>query len=83
MEKLTKQELISLIEDALEIESGSLDENSVSEDIDEWDSLGHLNFLIALDTRCNGKAGEISELATASSLSEILTILETNSLLHK
>jgi len=83
MLKLQKEELISIIEVALEIESGTLDENSLSENIEEWDSLGHLNVLIALDTRCDGAAGGISELATAASLNEIIDILKSNSLLQE
>ena len=82
MLKLTKAELIILIEEAIEVDSGTINVDSTSENIDEWDSLGHLNFLIALDSRCDGAAGEISELATTESVKDIIDILQSNSLLQ-
>lgn len=80
--KFSKELLIKLVEDALEIDTGVINENSISKEIEAWDSLGHLNILIALDTKCNGKAGSINELATASSIKEIIEILKSNSLLE-
>ena len=47
MSKLNEEELIKLIEEALEIKSGSVNIESSSEDFEEWDSLGHLNILVS------------------------------------
>ena len=67
MSKLNEEELIKLIEEALELKSESVNIQSSSEDFEEWDSLGHLNILVSLDNKCDGNAAEIAELATASS----------------
>ena len=81
MSKLNEEELIKLIEEALEIKSGSVNIESSSKDFEEWDSLGHLNILVSLDNKCDGDASEIGELATASSIKDLIDILKANSLL--
>ena len=81
MSLIERNDLISLIEVALEQDSGSLSQNSRAEDIEKWDSLGHLNILVALDSQCNGKVAGISAMATADSIQKIIEILENNSLL--
>ncbi|MDC0042975.1 hypothetical protein OAJ10_04375 [Paracoccaceae bacterium] len=75
-------ELIQLIENVLELESGSLNERSEAEQVDAWDSLGHLSILVALDSRCDGKVASISEMATAYSVQSIIQLLVANSLLR-
>ena len=47
----------------------------------EWDSLGHLSILTALDDATGGKASSISDLGDASSVSEIISILDGESLI--
>lgn len=81
MSKLNEEELIKLIEEALELKSKSVNIQSSSEDFEEWDSLGHLNILVSLDNKCDGDAAEIAELATASSIKDLVDILRANSLL--
>ena len=81
MPSIDKSELISLIETTLEQESGSLNEGSVAEDIEKWDSLGHLSVLVALDAHCDGQVASISEMASADSIPKIIEILSNNSLI--
>lgn len=81
MLKITQTDVIVVIENALEIKNGKLDENSRAEDVDQWDSLGHLSILIALDKIFDGKIANITDMATANSLPKIFNILKQNSLL--
>ena len=73
--------VIKIIEQALLLEPGILNEDSNSENIEEWDSLGQLTILVALDKNFEGKIASISEMAEANSVQEILTILKANSIL--
>ena len=73
--------VIKIIEQALTLEPGILNEDSNSENIEEWDSLGQLTILVALDKHFEGKISSISEMAEADSIQEILTILKEKSIL--
>jgi acyl carrier protein len=77
---MNNDDLISLIKDALEVEH--VDLNSSMDTIDEWDSLGHLSILSAIDEKLDGKASDISDLASATSVEKIITILKKNSLMN-
>ena len=77
---MIKDELFLLIKDALDAE-GEIDTNSSADNIPEWDSLGHLSVLTALDDATDGKAASISDLADATSVIAIVEILEVNGLL--
>ena len=62
-------------------ESESINDESSMDTIENWDSLGHLKILLALDKNLNGKAANIAELGTAFSVKEILSILKKNHLI--
>ena len=47
-----------------------------SNNFEEWDSMSHLNILIALDKKLSGKAQKIQELSEAYSVKKIIQILE-------
>ena len=47
-------------------------------DLPGWDSLGHLNILMSLDKRLDGKASGLSELAKAMSVKKIISVLKNN-----
>ena len=75
MNKIIKNELLNLIAKALELPDGSIDDNSSGDNIEAWDSLGHLSILVLLDKRVDGKASKISDLAVATSVKRISKIL--------
>jgi acyl carrier protein len=75
MNKITKNELFDLIEKALELPNGSINDESSGDNMEAWDSLGHLSILVLLDKRVNGKASKISNLAVATSVQNISKIL--------
>jgi len=80
MVKNSAKEVIEIIENALEPEGNSLTIDSTSDDLEEWDSLGHLSILVALDEYFHGKIANIEEMATANSVKKILRILDHHSL---
>jgi acyl carrier protein len=77
---MNKQDLFKIISEALEVDS--VDENSSMDNLDEWDSLGHLSILSAIDQELDGKASKLSALAGATSVSSIIIILEENNLMQ-
>jgi acyl carrier protein len=72
--------VMEIIEKALELKPGILKEDSDSERMEGWDSLGQLSILVALDKHFKGKISSLSEMAEANSVPEILTILKKNSI---
>lgn len=78
---MNKLELEKLIEDALEVEKGTITKTTKMEDVNEWDSLGHLSILIKLDNFFGGAASQLEDLAQATSVKEIEDILKKANLL--
>ncbi len=72
--------VLSCIETALGLSQGSLRENSSSSEIN-WDSLGQVDIIMALDILFGGKVNSIREMADANSIPEIFSILRRNHLL--
>jgi acyl carrier protein len=82
MEKVSEKDVIHAIENALELDSGSVGLEAIAEDLEGWDSLGHLSILAALDLLFGGKVTEIREITTADSIPKILVALRQHSLLE-
>jgi hypothetical protein len=76
-------ELYGHVADALEVEPGSVGPDSSSENIEEWDSLGHITVLGMLDELTNGASTNIVDLTQATSMSEIIQLLNDHGLLDK
>ena len=72
--------IMVIIEKALSLEPGSINENSNSENTEDWDSLGQLSILVALDKHFEGKISSISEMAEANSVQKIFITLKENSI---
>jgi acyl carrier protein len=81
MSNITQSEVIAIIETALEIKSGLLNETTRSEEVENWDSLGQLSILVALDKLFDGKIANLTEMAEADSMPKILDILKQHSLI--
>ena len=77
---MTKNDLFSLIKNALDTEE-QIDTDSSAENVSEWDSLGHLSVLTALDEATNGKASSLNDLSSAISVIKIIEILESNEII--
>ena len=70
------EELIYVICSSLNLPEGSIDENSSTENVEEWDSLGHLEMLMALDEASGGATADIVDLTQASSVAQMIEILK-------
>ena len=81
MSNITQSEVIAIIETALEIKSGLLNETTRSEEVENWDSLGQLSILVALDKLFDGKIANLTQMAEADSMPKILDILKQHSLI--
>ena len=82
MSKLRQNDVLKAVEKALKLDPGSINIDSSSKNIDEWDSLGHLNILILLEKELKGKASTLSELGKALSIKKILSVLKKNNFLQ-
>ena len=80
--KINKDDLILLISKALDSDVVVTLDSSL-DDIPEWDSLGHLAILTSLDQATDGKASSLSKLGDAKSVSEIISILESENLIDE
>lgn len=78
---ISYQNVVEIIEEALEVPSGTIRNEQSNEWAEKWDSLGHLSILIKLDKRLSGQASSINELSNAYSIDEICKVLKDNSLL--
>jgi len=79
----TKEEVISTMESALELEKGSLSLDTHMGGIEQWDSLGHLSILSSLDVLFDGLVASITNISQAKSVGDILNILIENKLIDK
>ncbi len=75
---LKPDDIFKIIEEALELNSGSITIESSPDNVEKWDSLGQLSILSLLDEKTSGKVADIPELAGALSAVEIIDILKEN-----
>jgi acyl carrier protein len=79
MSAKSQQEILAIIQKALAVDDPiSLDSAAAS--IPEWDSLGQINIIVALDEALGGGVSELPEMATAASVRRILEILVSKNL---
>lgn len=78
---LEKEELLNLISKALKTNKKKINPNLKLGDIEEWDSLGHLEILINIDKKTNGKASKIRNLSSCDSVKKIYTSLKKHNLI--
>lgn len=72
---MERREIINLIEDMLDLEVGSLSENSVLSGIPEYDSMTKLSLIVMCDDEFNKKlTGE--RLAEFTTIKDILDFVE-------
>ena len=81
MIETSEQDVIEVIQNSLSLEGKTLTLESGIGDTEEWDSLGHLGILSALDKHFDGQVAPLKEMATADTVSKILKVLKENSLL--
>jgi hypothetical protein len=73
----TSQDLQNIVSKALEIDSNSLSDESSAENVEEWDSIGHISILGLLEEENQGILDKYPDLATAVSVRELMQVLNT------
>lgn len=72
------EQIFKIISEALGAELSEISVESTSNDLDEWDSLGHLSILQELDIKFNNITDRVPELASVSSVKEIIDLVTSN-----
>jgi len=73
-----EKDILQLLADSLEIPVSEVYLKSTSNDFAEWDSLGHLTILQQLDAKYNDITDRAPELASASTVKEIVDSVISN-----
>jgi acyl carrier protein len=81
MSKIAQSDVIVVIENALDIQPGTLTSSTCAEEVESWDSIGQLSILVALDELYDGKIANISDMAEADSIAKIIEILRQHKML--
>lgn len=77
--KITVEQLCEEIAAALEVNSSQITADTTSSEVEEWDSLGHISILTRLDALLDDVTERVPDLATATSVPEIVTLLRAHS----
>jgi acyl carrier protein len=78
---MNNKDIVKIIAKALNTSEDLVTMGGSTDNIENWDSLGHLSILVALDKAFNGELANIAEMATADSVSKIVKVLEEHSLI--
>ena len=81
LSKITEEEVIEIVRRALGETRTHITTQSLMKDVPEWDSLTHLQILVDLDARFDGRIAEINEMASADSVKQIIDLLKKHSLI--
>ena len=82
MSMVSEEAVLEIIRDSLEVDADDVTIDSSVEDLEEWDSIGHLSILANLDNVLDGQAAGIQELATADSVRKIMQALKDHTLIE-
>jgi acyl carrier protein len=78
---MKNEEIFNLIAKALEVPPEKITIDTTSKNIDAWDSLGHLNILMAMDKKFSGKISKTPEFASIYSVKKIIETLIRNKII--
>jgi acyl carrier protein len=78
---MAMDEVCRIIEKALGVDPGTIGMDDNSDTVVEWDSLGFLNILSALEERYSNEVANIDDLGRAGSVREIAEILKRESII--
>lgn len=68
---MSVQEKIAMLEDMLELDEGTITEDMMLEDIEEWNSLAYLSFSVLLSDEFDKKVSA-AEIRTYKSVKQLL-----------
>ena len=72
---MTEKEKLELLEDALDIESGTLTADMNLEDVEEFDSIGKLSLIVLMDDEF-GKIIKSDDIQALVTVQDILDMME-------
>tara|TARA_B100000575_G_C22600418_1_gene375510 strand:- start:135 stop:374 length:240 start_codon:yes stop_codon:yes gene_type:complete len=75
---INENKLLRVIASGLDVELSELSLSTKSSDLAQWDSLGHLSLLMKLDEEFDNLTEKVPEIASASSVEEILNLINKN-----
>ena len=75
---MTDQEVFAVIAKALDVDLATITIDTLSSDIPDWDSLGHLTILMELETAFPNEYASDPRFASVISVKEIIDILHGN-----
>lgn len=75
MKEKDKEKILKVITNALGLKE-RIKEDDTMDTVQEWDSLGHITVLTALDKEFEGRLADVQGLAGVSSVRGIFTLLE-------
>ena len=82
MIKKDENDVYKIIANILKTDQLTLKKSKKLSQIEEWDSLNHLNILIKLDKIFKNKVNSIVEMGEADSVKKIITLLRNNNLIN-
>ena len=74
---MTEEKFLSVVSIALEVDATEIALSTKMYDIENWDSLGQLSILTALDQNTDGKASSISTLASMTELAHMFDAVKS------
>jgi len=78
---MTEKRIKEIIAKALEVDIAQVTNQSSTQTLAQWDSLGHISVLTALDRALDGKLAELKEMENAYSVESILAVLRQHHLI--
>lgn len=78
---MTADDVKKIIADALEVDPAEVTDDSSTETLEMWDSLGHINVLVALDAALDGRVAVIDGMKKAYSVPDLVGLLREHRLL--
>ena len=77
---LDEKKFLQIISKSLNVSAKKVSLKLKKTTLDEWDSLGHLAILTAVENATSGKAGKLKDIANFSSLSQLFNKLKKSKL---
>lgn len=72
---MTEKEKLTILEDVMELDEGTLSKEDVLENYDEWDSLAAISLIAVMDEKF-GKILTGQDIKTFKTVADILTMME-------
>lgn len=72
---MTNEEKITILEDIMEVDEGTLTPETLLSNIEEWDSVSFLSFMAMMDEKF-GKIVTGSEIKTKETVGDLMALME-------